>query len=291
MTAPGYWTLQPGDVTTRAALGAEYAGNQQAGIAHSAKTPNIMLFSDPDATESPGYAYDGWVGDVYQYTGEGKRGDQQMTNGNKALRDHAKTKRAVRVFVADGTVSKKSNAKRQRYVGEFKIDTNTPYSVREARDVDGIMRKAFVFNLLPLGGAAHHPQDENAYSGANEVEPVGVHAVPTEATDKTTYEYQQVGTKKARKREAELTDRFERYLVDVHHHEVTRYKIATAGSSGNQFTDLADATAKVLYEAKGITNRMSVRLALGQVLDYGRYVKKNYPGNWRFCCLNNRRPT
>lgn len=73
-------------------------------------------------------------------------------------------------------------------------------------------------------------------------------------------------------------DRFERYLVGVNHHEATRYKIATAGSSGNQFTDLADATAKVLYEAKGVTNRMSVRLALGQVLDYGRYVKKNYPG-------------
>ena len=29
----------------------------------------------------------------------------------------------------------------------------------------------------------------------------------------------------------------------------------------------------MLYEAKGSAERMSIRLALGQVLDYGRYVE------------------
>ena len=38
------------------------------------------------------------------------------------------------------------------------------------------------------------------------------------------------------------------------------------------YSDLADLTANVLYEAKGTAERMSVRLALGQVLDNGRYV-------------------
>lgn len=119
---------------------------------------------------------------------------------------------------------------------------------------------------------------DDAFSGTNEVEPVAVDSVPTEANDKTSYEFQQLGTKTAVKREAELTHRFEAYLRETHQHSVARYRIATAGSSGNQFTDLADETAKILYEAKGITNRMSVRLALGQILDYGRYVKKRYPG-------------
>lgn len=105
MTTPGDRDLKPNDVTTRAALGARYGGNQQAGIAHSAVSPNIMVYSDADATESPGYAYDGWAGDVYQYTGEGKRGDQTMSAGNKALLDHSKDGRALRMFVADGTVS------------------------------------------------------------------------------------------------------------------------------------------------------------------------------------------
>jgi len=277
MTTPAGWDLQPNDVTTRAQLGAKYRGNQQAGIAHSATTPNIMVYSDADATESPGYAYDGWDGDVYKYTGEGKHGDQTMTGGNKALRDHAKDGRALRVFVADGTVPG-GNTKYQRYLGEFALDADTPFVVRRARDVEGNMRDVFVFNMRPVGEVVRRPQDANAFSGANEVEPVGVHSVPTEATDKTSYEYQQVGTKKAVKREAELTDRFEAYLKDTHKHSVARYRIATAGSSGNQFTDLADETAKILYEAKGVTNRMSVRLALGQVLDYGRYVKNRYPG-------------
>ena len=31
-------------------------------------------------------------------------------------------------------------------------------------------------------------------------------------------------------------------------------------------------SAGVLYEAKGTAERMSVRLALGQVLDYGRFI-------------------
>jgi hypothetical protein len=34
-----------------------------------------------------------------------------------------------------------------------------------------------------------------------------------------------------------------------------------------------EARGDVLYEAKGTVERMSVRLALGQVLDYGRYVQ------------------
>ena len=42
---------------------------------------------------------------------------------------------------------------------------------------------------------------------------------------------------------------------------------------GLLYTDAADTTAEVLCEAKGTAERMSVRLALGQVLDYGRYVK------------------
>lgn len=150
--------------------------------------------------------------------------------------------------------------------------------MRRARDVEGSVRDVFVFQLRPVGEVLRRPQDANAFSGVSEVVPVGVHSVPTEAAEKLTYEYQQVGTKTARKHEAELAERFETYLIDQHNHEVKRYKIATAGSSGHQFTDLADTTAKVLYEAKGIANRMSVRLALGQVLDYGRYVKEECPG-------------
>ncbi len=56
-----------------------------------------------------------------------------------------------------------------------------------------------------------------------------------------------------------------------HSRIVKRYEIQTP--IGVLYTDAADTTAGVLYEAKGTAERMSVRPALGQVLDYGRYVK------------------
>jgi hypothetical protein len=36
--------------------------------------------------------------------------------------------------------------------------------------------------------------------------------------------------------------------------------------------DLIDVTAAELYEAKGVTTRDSVRLAIGQLYDYSRFV-------------------
>ena len=51
-----------------------------------------------------------------------------------------------------------------------------------------------------------------------------------------------------------------------------RYRIIPVGSA-TLYSDLADVTDNVLYEAKGSADRMSIRLALGQVLDYGRYVE------------------
>ena len=52
---------------------------------------------------------------------------------------------------------------------------------------------------------------------------------------------------------------------------VKRDRVSPPGFSA-LYSDLADVTQNILYEAKGSADRMSVRLALGQVLDYGRYV-------------------
>ncbi|GEM_PF-3882618 len=71
--------------------------------------------------------------------------------------------------------------------------------------------------------------------------------------------------------ECELCGRFERHLRD-HGRTVRRYRIRLPGASYIE-SDLADVTADVLYEAKGSADRMSVRLALGQVLDYEFHVK------------------
>ncbi|MCX8495936.1 MAG: hypothetical protein ORN51_07115 [Akkermansiaceae bacterium] len=103
------------------------------------------------------------------------------------------------------------------------------------------------------------------------VELVSVEAVPEAAINTERAEFKRAASGVAEQREAALTMRFRTFLENSHGREVKRYKIAT--SAGALFTDTADITAGVLYEAKAHADRMSVRLALGQILDYSRYVQ------------------
>lgn len=102
------------------------------------------------------------------------------------------------------------------------------------------------------------------------VEAVSVHVVAPEVVAAERVELEYAVSTSAERREARLTDRFREYLETSHGHEVKRYKISTP--AGVFYTDIADITAGILYEAKGSSDRMSIRLALGQILDYGRYV-------------------
>ena len=54
-------------------------------------------------------------------------------------------------------------------------------------------------------------------------------------------------------------------------HKVTRHLYSVAGSRSPLACDLVDKTAQVLYEAKGNVQRASVRMAIGQLLDYRRF--------------------
>jgi hypothetical protein len=55
-------------------------------------------------------------------------------------------------------------------------------------------------------------------------------------------------------------------------HVVKRWRIAIGGGA-NLYTDLYDETTKTLYEAKGRASREHIRLAIGQLLDYRRYLE------------------
>lgn len=54
-------------------------------------------------------------------------------------------------------------------------------------------------------------------------------------------------------------------------HKVTRGKYRPDGSDSVLASDLVDETDGVLYEAKGDVRRASVRMAIGQLLDYRRF--------------------
>lgn len=137
---------------------------------------------------------------------------------------------------------------------ELVLDRYFPENKQAVRDALGLHAEATEVQT-------HQPAD---------VTTVSVDGVPVEAVEREQSEFERAASGMATQREAQLTARFELYLR-AHGRVVRRYRITTPGSS-SLYSDLADTTGNVLYEAKGSADRMSVRLALGQVLDYGRYV-------------------
>lgn len=76
--------------------------------------------------------------------------------------------------------------------------------------------------------------------------------------------------RKATQDEAELVEAFIEHLGKTGRH-VTGRKYLPVGSSHELWCDLMDTTNNVLYEAKGDVLRPSVRMAIGQLLDYRRF--------------------
>lgn len=133
------WDLAPGELIRRKDLHARFGGNGQGGIAPLAGSPQVLVFSDPTSGAKYGY-HDRWEDGVFHYTGEGQVGDQRMTNGNKAVLQHAADGRSLRVFKGvRGTV---------RYLDEFQLDAD-PWYPSTARDRNGAMRQVIIFRLRP----------------------------------------------------------------------------------------------------------------------------------------------
>src|SRR5687767_6964301 len=88
------WDLAPGTAIRRTELHRRYGGSNYVGMAPCRPTPNVLLFTDPLVGQRHGY-YDGWIGDVFHYTGWGQKNDQGFTLGNRATRDHAAEGRAL----------------------------------------------------------------------------------------------------------------------------------------------------------------------------------------------------
>src|SRR5215831_19006176 len=91
--------LEPGKTIKRSALHRRYGGREQGGISPSRRSSNVFLFTDPKRGERHGYIYDGMRDDdLYDYTGEGQSGNQQMIQGNRAIRDHQLEGRELHLF-------------------------------------------------------------------------------------------------------------------------------------------------------------------------------------------------
>lgn len=77
--------------------------------------------------------------------------------------------------------------------------------------------------------------------------------------------------REAERKEAKLVAALEAHLKRKGH-DVFRLKIVPEGEAKPIFCDLRDATADTLVEAKGSVSREAIRMAIGQIADYRRFV-------------------
>ncbi|MFF9218134.1 restriction endonuclease [Streptomyces viridosporus] len=254
------WDLEPGDVIERKQLHAKYGGRTQGGIGPSAKTPNVMIFTDPIAGEKHGY-YDGWMPDgLFHYSGEGQYGDQRMLSGNASILNHKAEDRALRVFQgARGRVT---------YLGEFEVEGW--YEADAPETGDGPLRKVIVFKLRPVDTAPQAPGTRLGRLLASQVTTVTQIDIEQHETEKSFVQPNQEPYE-AERREGKLVRQFSDYLR-LKGHPAVRHRILPQGETRPLLTDLYVPSLGLLVEAKGSVTRENVRMAIGQLADYGRFM-------------------
>lgn len=252
--------LAEGSRIRRTELHRLYGGRRQGGISPSRVTSNVFLIT-ASTGEAYGYIYDGWseADGLYHYTGEGQVGDQQMTQGNRAIRDHEAEGRDLHLFVAHGI--------ELEYAGQFRY---RDHYQADAKDISGgeLLRKVIVFRLEPLHGVRIGPTRARLDRlGEESVKEVPMEQSLTERTlitgDGESYE--------AERKEQRLVRALASHLERDGHH-ICRLQFLPEDEPAPIFCDLFDRTTASLYEAKGTVTREAMRMAIGQLADYARLV-------------------
>jgi hypothetical protein len=250
--------LAPGEAIRRTKLHELYGGRRQGGISPSRVSSNVFLITAPTGAQY-GYVYDGPRTDGYfHYTGEGQSGDQQMTQGNRAVHEHESEGRELHLFEAAGPELK--------YLGEFRY---VDHYTADAPAIDAEEpRTVIVFRLEQLVGVPLGPSRSKLDRLGKE--PVKEVPIESQLTEQMLIE----GTREpyeAERREHKLV----RQLVDqleAEGHAISRLQLRPDGEPAALFCDVYDTTTNTIYEAKGTVTRPAVRMAIGQLADYSRLV-------------------
>jgi hypothetical protein len=241
-----------------------FGGSRQGGIASSSTTPTVLLFTNPARGHQHGY-FDGWGDDgCYYYAGEGQVGDQRMVRMNAAVLHHARDGRKLLLWksVASGVVA---------FLGEFTLDKEQPYITTDAPDTNGETRSVIMFRLRPSAGTSAAGSELPNTPPPKDI----VTDIPVEQQHTERMEINPSAEPRAsERREATLAAAYERHLTTLGH-TVRRQKILPAGEQKPLYTDLFDATDNVLIEAKGTATREAIRMALGQLFDYRRFIRSD----------------
>lgn len=257
------WDISIGQQLKRVDLHAKYGGRRQGGIGPSRVTRNVLLFTDPAKGHKHGY-FDGWGDDdCYHYAGEGQLGDQKMTQGNLAILNHRQDGRALRLFrgVSSGVCE---------YLGEFTLaDHRTWYRTDAPETNGGPIRSVIMFRLQPI--TAQAPTGAQLPHTPTEELDVAIIDVEQQHTERTFVDPAREPYE-AERTEAKLVRNYVEHLR-LQGHNVMRQRISVPGQSKPLITDACDLTTNRLYEAKGSVSREAIRMAIGQLFDYQRFLK------------------
>jgi 5-methylcytosine-specific restriction protein A len=262
-----------GEITTRTELAQLYGGSVfSGGIVPANKSGNVFVFSDPEAGEEFGYTFDGLNPDedVFYYTGHGPTGDHEIADRNLSVARHVEDGRSLRLFVADGYVGT-TKTRRQKYIGEYQIDPINPHRREPGKDKNGATRTVLVFRLIPVNDVLHTELRQMGLVTSTTPLSGGSLLVPKEVD--STYYFPVKGTDPsvASKIENTLVSKYEAFR-GVRNAPMQRWAIRVPGEDTRLLTDIYDASTTTLFEAKASSERNSVRLAIGQLLDYRRHI-------------------
>ncbi|MEV0089723.1 hypothetical protein [Saccharopolyspora sp. NPDC050642] len=252
------WDLSVGDELRRSEIHVRFGGSTQGGIAPAPKSSSLLLFTST-AGAKYGYGHDGWRDEgSYHYTGEGQVGDQQLVRRNKTI---LTTERPLRLF-------KEVRGGFYEYLGIFTLDPDPDkqWYRADALDINEEWRSVIMFRLWPVAAKVA------ASKTSRNTEPEE-YSIPVESHQTEKYVSKpKKGFTVAERSEADLVKRYEAVLRE-RGGEVTSREIRMPGDTPSIYTDLFDEELGELIEAKSSASRNHVRLALGQILDYARYVK------------------
>ena len=236
-----------------------YGGQRQGGIATPDGLNAVLFFTDPAKGHRHGY-YDGLAADGrFHYVGEGQRGDQKLERGNRAILNHRANGKTLEGFLTKGTAS--------TYLGEFELEGHYFTDAHETGEPN-TLRQVVVFKLRPLGDlpvALPALPITPAPQPRTDVVPVEEHNTERAfvTPDREPYELE--------RRESALVQSYRQYL-ESEGYEVGRLRIVPPGESRPLYSDLWDQSNEDLVEAKSTVTRDQIRQAVGQLLDYGRFV-------------------
>lgn len=253
------WQLKPGQIIRRVDLHKLYGGSGQGGICPSLKSANVFIFTDPTEGEQYGYI-DGWRKDgLFHYTGEGQKGDQQMTKGNAAILYHREEGRALRLFVgARGEV---------QYRGQLEIDSEKPfYHAPAPQRASSLARKVIIFRLRGVDFEAVAGKDKDVPT-----DPVAEVPIENKNTESVLI-HPKAEVYAATRLEQRLVHAYRDYIEKSGRH-IVRQRMHPGGDTKPLFTDAYEKARNNLIEAKGSVTREAIRMAIGQLADYSRFIK------------------